>query len=136
MPNVTYTVVLHQPLEIIFQSLTNFSDTPNWQPEVIKEWSTPEGKLEVGSHVHQIRMFLGKRVESSSEVLELVQSRKMVTTSDPGTDPSVRVSYELEPLDSSETRLIFSITLEGKGLFKLFSPLIKRSLQKDVKMRF
>ena len=46
MPKVTHTTILHQPVETVFAALTNFEHTPNWQPEVIKEWHTLEGPIQ------------------------------------------------------------------------------------------
>lgn len=135
MPKVDYSVILHQPIETVWAALTDFENTPQWQPEIIREWHTPPGPIQVGDHLHQIRTFRGRRVASTSAVKEYEPERRMVNASDPTVVPWVRTAYACEPSDEG-TRLTFSIDLRGKGMFMLLSPLIRRVLHKDVVTRF
>jgi len=135
MSKVDYSVILHQPIETVWAALTDVENTPQWQPEVIREWHPPPGPIQVGDHLHQIRMFCSRRVASTSEVKEYEPGRRMVNASDPTVLPWVRTAYACEP-SGEDTRLTFSIDLRGTGLFTLLSPLIQRALRRDVVTRF
>ena len=135
MPTVVYTTILHQPIETVWAALTDFESMPQWQHEVIREWQTPPGPLTVGDQIHQIRMFRGRRIESTSQVKDYEPGRMLVAASDPAVSPWVRTAYYCAPVEDG-TQLTFSIERRGTGLFHLLSPLIQRALTRDVVTRF
>ena len=135
MVKVTYTLLIERPAEEVFAALTDLENTPNWQPQVIEEKLVSEGPLGVGSRIYQARWFRKQRIESTSEVVVFEPNRRWINVGVPRPGPKLRTEYLLEPQPES-TRFTFSIQLDGKGFFRLISPLIQRSLQKDVETRF
>lgn len=135
MVQVKHTIIVRQSAEKLFATLIDFENCKQWQTEqVIKEWYTPEGPITIGTLCHQQRMFFGKQIESVTEVVTYEPGHKFVTQSLPGDDPSTRVEYLVETVEGG-AKLDFTITLRGKGMFKLMTPIIQKSIQKDVVRR-
>jgi len=132
MVQVTHSVIFHSSSATLFAALTDFQNAPKWQPAVIEERALTDGPLQVGVKTYQKRLFMGKPVESTCEIIEFEQDRKMVCSR----EGEVRTSYLLEPIEDG-TKLTFSIDLQGKGLkWSLLQPLIKAGLTRDVVTRF
>ncbi|HLZ63521.1 MAG TPA: SRPBCC family protein [Ktedonosporobacter sp.] len=132
MVQVTHSVIFHCSPAALFAALTDFQNAPKWQPAVIEERALTDGPLQVGVTTYQKRLFMGKPVESTCEIVEFEQDRKMVCRR----EGEVQTSYILEPTNDG-TQLTFSIDLQGKGLkWTLLQPLIKAGLTKDVITRF
>jgi len=132
---IRHRVVIHRSAADIFAAVTDFAAEPRWQPAVLASRHTPPGPVQVGTRTHQVRKFFGRRIEATAEVTAFEPDRLMVCISTPEVSPVVQTTYALEPDDGS-TALTFIITLGTPGAMRLFVPIIKRSLTKDVTIRF
>jgi uncharacterized protein YndB with AHSA1/START domain len=94
-----------------------------------------EGPTAVGTRVERVAHFLGRRVEYVMEVVELVPGERIVMRSIRSPFP-MRVTYSFEDADAAT---VARVRVEGgaEGFYRiaggLMAPVVKRSLQSDVK---
>ncbi len=136
MVQVEYSTIIARPCATVFAVLTDFARTPEWQPQVIEERPIPLGPVAVGTQIYQARRFMGRRIESTSMVIEFVPDQRMVNRSASGVVPAVETAYYLVPL-AQGTQLTFRIQLTGSGMgWQLMQPIMRWALHNDVVQRF
>ena len=136
MVHIEHSVVIQRPCATVFAALTDFAHTPEWQPQVIEERPIPAGPVAVDTQIYQARRFMGRRIESTSRVVEFVPDARMVNRSAPDVVPGVETAYILTPVGGG-TQLTFHITLTGRGIgWQLLQPIMRRALRGDVVQRF
>ena len=65
-------IVIGRPVGEVFSYVSEPANLPSWQPAVV-EVRRPEGEIDVGSHFGETRNFVGKRFQTTVEVIELEQ---------------------------------------------------------------
>ena len=132
MVKVTHVVTFARPASRVFAELTDFEHAYRWQTsEVLKEWKATDQPLGIGSTIYQRRLFLGKPIESMNTVTEFEQDQKLLAQ-----NPNTRVEYLITELGKNASQLHFTIEIQLQGTQKLFAPLARRGVQKDVITRF
>ena len=91
---------------------------------------TSEGPVGVGSTSSQVIQFLGRRLESSFEVTEYEQDRKLGFKTTSGPIP-MEGGYSLES-SVGGTKLDFKIQGDSGGFFKLAEPILARMVQRQI----
>jgi uncharacterized protein YndB with AHSA1/START domain len=121
--------------EDVYAYLADPGNLPDWQGEVVEIRGATGGPLPVGAEFTEVRVFLGKRIESTLEV----------TASEPGREFSLRtrsgpvpfaVRHVLEPAGEGRTRLTLIGEAQNTGMFKLAGPLVVRAAQRRTKGDF
>jgi uncharacterized protein YndB with AHSA1/START domain len=69
-----HSVVIQRPPSEVFAYLTDVERLPEWQASANEV--RPEGELGLGTRIHEVRTFLGRRAESTLEVIEFEPDRK------------------------------------------------------------
>ena len=123
-------VVIKAPADKVFDFIANFENNPRWQSGMQEAYFTSEGPLRVGSTYAQVARFLGRRVESTFEVLAYEPGRMVKATSTSGSFP-ITFTRQVEPL-AEGTRVTAVITGEAQGFFKIAGPLLRWMAQKSV----
>lgn len=133
MAKAEHTVVVERPPDEVFAYLTNLRNVPAWQSGSV-EVREPEGSLGVGTTYVQVLKFLGRRIETTLEVVEFEPGQRFSLKTVAGPIP-FEVRHTLEPAGTG-TRL--NVTLEGKpgGFFKLAEPLVERNAQRQIEQDF
>jgi uncharacterized membrane protein len=128
-----HTVVVERPPEEVFAYLTDLSSVPSWQSGAV-EVREPEGPLGVGTSYVQVLKFLGRRIETTLEVVAFEPGRRFSLKTLSGPIP-FEVEHTLEPAGDG-TRL--RVTLEGEpaGFFRLAEPLVERNAQRQLEQDF
>ena len=70
MIRVETSVHINRPGDEVFAFISNFENNPLWQSGQVEARFASEGPLRVGSTYDQVAKFLGRRIESTFEVLE------------------------------------------------------------------
>lgn len=91
---------------------------------------TSDGPLDVGSTYAQVAKFLGRRVESTFEVIAFEPGRLVKATSTAGSFP-ITFTRIVEPLNEG-TKVLATIEGDSVGFYKLAEPLMKRLVQRSV----
>jgi len=84
---VETSVVISRPPEEVFAYISNFENNPRWQGGMKEARFISQGPLGVGSTYTQVATFLGRRVESSFEVIDYQPNRLVKATSTSGSFP-------------------------------------------------
>ncbi len=116
------TVEIKRPLDEVWDYMTNPDNMTQWISviqEVKQEGSGPVGK---GSRAHQIARFLGKRIETTTEITDWDPKRKFTANAITGPLP-----FEQTMAFSREgdlTRVDVHLKGESKGFFRLADPVV------------
>lgn len=130
MLRVETSVRINRPSDEVFDFISNFENNPLWQSGQVEARFTSEGPLRVGSTYNQVAKFLGRRIESTFEVLEYEPGRKVKAASTSGSFP-ITFTRMVEARDGGAE---VSAVVEGdaSGFFKLAEPLLARMVQRSV----
>jgi hypothetical protein len=75
--NVELSVVISRPVADVFAYVTDSRYHSQWDSGAKEVRYAPEGKVGVGSKITEVRSFLGRNIESSSEIIEYELNKKM-----------------------------------------------------------
>jgi uncharacterized membrane protein len=128
-----HTVVVERPPDEVFAYLTDLSNLPSWQSGSV-EVRKPEGSLGVGTSYVQVLSFLGKRIETTLEVVEFEPGRRFSLKTLSGPIP-FEVRHALQPAENGTT---LTVTLEGEpaGFFRLAEGLVERNAQRQIEQDY
>ena len=119
---------IRRPVEEVFAYATDPAKTPEWKSGVLECRVDPPGPIRVGSKIHTVLRFLGRRIESTAEVTELVPNRKLVQkTNSPF---PLELTCMAEPT-SAGTKVIGTAVAEPGGFFKMAEPVLGRIAKKQ-----
>jgi hypothetical protein len=98
------------------------------EDSVLESRADPPGPIRVGSKIHTVMRFLGRRIDGTAEVTELVPNRKLVQkTNSPF---PVEVTCLAEPT-SAGTKVTATAVAEPGGFFKMAEPVLVRIAKKQ-----
>ena len=128
------STVINRPLEEVFALLSNAENDPKWQSVTIEAKKTSDGPIGVGTTWRTVSRFLGRRIESESEITEYELNRKFAFKTKSGPIPfEGRMTFERV---EGGTRINLKGEAEIGGFFKLAEPLVvsigKRQLEADL----
>ena len=130
MIRVETSVVINRRPEDVFAYISNFENNPHWQGGMKEARFISQGPLGVGSTYTQVATFLGRRVESSFEVIDYQSNRLVKATSISGSFP-ITFTHIVEPVDDGTQ---VSAIVEGDAISssKLAQPLLAWMVQRSV----
>jgi uncharacterized protein YndB with AHSA1/START domain len=134
MARIEHTVEIARAPEEVFAVLTDPARLHEWQGTLVEARLEGEGPLRAGSRVHEVRTFLGKRIESTVEILEHEEPRRFVLSSSAG-PVRFRVEQTVEPAPAgSRVRVV----LEGRarGLLGVGAGVAVRAAERQLKADF
>jgi len=134
MARAEISTTIKRPVEDVFAVISNVEINPKWSSGAVEAKQTSPGPIGVGTTTRFVGKFLGRRIESESEVTEFEPNRKYSWQSKSGPFP-IQASTTFEPAEGG-TRVRTTIEAEPGGFFKLAEPLIvrmaKRQFQSDL----
>ncbi len=130
MIRVVTGVQIDKPSDEVFAFISNFENNPKWQSGQLEARFSSEGPLRVGSTYDQVAKFLGRRIESSFEVLEYEPNRTVKASSTGGSFP-ITFTRMVEPHEGG-AKVTAIIEGNASGFFKLAEPLLSRMVQRSV----
>jgi uncharacterized protein YndB with AHSA1/START domain len=92
------------------------------------EWRSPR-PLAVGSRLGFVASFLGRRLDYTYEVRELVPGERLVMSTSEGPFP-METTYTFEDADSGGTRMTLRNRGEPSGFAKVGAPLMARAMRR------
>lgn len=134
MTRAETSVVINRPVEEIEAFLNDLQNQSLWVTGYIEMRSQTEGPLRTGYRYTDVRQMLGRRLESTVELVEYVPGykRRFKTIEGP-------TSYEATlTFDSVEggTRISYTIEGEARGVFKMAEPILGRIIQRQIETDF
>ena len=130
MIRVEADVTINRSSDEVFAFLSNFENNPKWQAGMQAARFTSEGPLGIGSTYAQVAKFLGRRIESTFEVIDYEPGRMVKATSSSGSFPITFTRIAEADGDGTQVRAI--IEGDASGFFKLATPILRRLVQRSV----
>lgn len=135
--NVTTETVIDRPRAQVAAFAGNPSNAPRWYVNIKSaEWKS-EPRIAVGSRIAFVAHFLGKRIEYTYEITELVPDEKLVMRTAEGPFP-METTYTWTSVDDAHTRTRMTLRNRGepKGFASIMAPLMssamRRATEKDL----
>jgi uncharacterized membrane protein len=129
-----YSLVINQPVEKVYAYLADVRNNPKWQVGIQETRIDPDGPTMVGTKVTDVRSFIGRKLEFTYEVVEMVPNTVLSLKSLSGPFP-FRGTTTLQTRDGA-TLVSVTFEMEATGFFKLAEGLVASSLKKDVETSF
>jgi uncharacterized protein YndB with AHSA1/START domain len=124
-------VIVERPIEEVFTFATDPDNDTLWQSTSLKTEQTSEGPVDVGTTFRNTSKFLGRRIESTYEVIENEPPHKQCVRITSGPIPGVGC-YLFEPTDDGgSTRFTQRFEAEVGGFFRLADPLAGRAIRRQ-----
>ena len=134
MITVEVSEIINRPIEEVFAFVADNRNDVRWQDGLIEVKLTPDGPVGVGTQVHTVRKFMGRRIESTGVITELIPDRKSAfkTLDGPG---QVEGYTTFDPVEGG-TRITAHMEMKSAGFMAVAEPLVssglRRSLQKNL----
>lgn len=130
MVRIEHSVTIDRPPSEVFEYISDPTNLPEWQSTALEGRMESPGPLGLGARAVEVRKFLGRRMESTMEVIGYEPDRELSFEVVSGPVP-FRVSERLSPTTGG-TRI--DIVLEGEpgGFFKLAEPLVARAAKRQL----
>ena len=130
MIKVEASVTIECSSDEVFEFLSNFENNPRWQAGMREAKFTSDGPLRAGSTYAQVARFLGRRIESTFEVIDYEPGRMVKATSTSGSFPITFTRIVEAKEDGVHVKAI--IEGDASGFFKLATPILRRMVQRSV----
>ena len=122
---------IRQPPDEVFATLADFEANPRWQKGMKTCRFVTEPPLRVGSRYEQEASFLGRKILSLFEVVELEPGRSITITTIESSFP-ITVTRTVEPDGEGGSRVRAEVTGDATGFFRIARPLLARMVQRSV----
>jgi uncharacterized protein YndB with AHSA1/START domain len=125
------SVVVQRPIDEVFAYFTDPATLPEWQASALEAQLEGEGPMRAGSRAVETRKFLGRRMESTMEVLEYEPPRRFTIKASAGPVP-FQVTSDLSEEDG-DTLVRSVVEGEPGGFFRLAEPLVVRAVERELR---
>ena len=140
MVDVSTETVIDRPVAEVAAYAADPSNAPEWYANIESaDWQT-EPPLQLGSRVTFVAHFLGRRLEYTYEIAELMPGERLVMRTSQGPFP-METTYTWTPAGSTaegpgSTRMTLRNRGEAAGFSKLMAPFMapamRRAIRKDL----
>jgi uncharacterized membrane protein len=133
--DVLTEIVIDRPVARVSEFAADPSNAPVWYDNIDSvRWET-ESPVQLGTAVTFVARFLGRRLEYTYEVTELVPGERLVMRTQEGPFP-METTYTWSPAGNDATRMTLRNRGKPAGFAKVLSPLMapamRRANRKDL----
>lgn len=122
MASVERTVTVDKPVDRVWDYLTDFRSTEEWDPPTVSTERT-SGDGGVGTTYHNTSSFLGKKTEVDYEVVESVRHERFVLRGDAGS-VQLRDTITFAATAGGGTAVTYHARFEPHGAATIVAPLL------------
>ncbi len=132
MAHAENTVIIHRPVESVFDFVLNGANNKLWRSSVLDIKPLSPAPYGVGSRFEQGLKGPGGRIAGDYEITELRTNEllRFQVIAGPARPTGL---YRFQPRDGG-TELTFVLDYQAKGLSRLMEPMIQRSMEQEVRM--
>jgi uncharacterized protein YndB with AHSA1/START domain len=132
--DVTVETRIDRPVEDVAAFAGDPGNAPSWYVNIESvRWQTPP-PVQVGSRMDFVASFLGRRIEYTYEVVDLVPGKRLVMRTAQGPFP-MQTTYTWEPAEGG-TRMTLRNNGEPSGFARIAGPVMelamRRAMTKDL----
>ncbi|UCD81265.1 MAG: SRPBCC family protein [Desulfobacterales bacterium] len=126
------SVVIEQPVEKVFEFVTDIKNNPQWQTDILELAITSNGPFELGSTYRCVNRFMGRRIETEGVITDYQPDRacSFRITSGSVTGES---SFLFEAVNGNGETKFTTIAELDLGYFKLGKIIVKRKIYQQLK---
>lgn len=133
--DVVTETIIDRPIEVVSSYAIDPSNAPNWYANIESvEWKTPLPAA-IGAKVAFVARFLGRRLEYTYELCDVVPGERLVMRTSEGPFPMETI-YTWAPVGFGSTRMTLRNRGEPVGFSKLLAPFMapamRRANRKDL----
>ena len=133
--DVLTEIDIARPVDVVSAFAADPSNAPTWYDNIESvEWKTPP-PARVGSKMTFVARFLGRRLEYTYELIELVAGERLVMRTAQGPFP-METTYTWRAVDGSATHMTLRNRGEPAGFSKAMAPFMagamRRANRKDL----
>jgi uncharacterized membrane protein len=133
--DVLVETIIERPCAEVAAYAGDPDNAPEWYENIQSvEWKTQKA-LHIGSRMTFVARFLGKRLEYTYELVDVVPGQRLVMRTSEGPFP-METTYTFEALDERRTRMTLRNRGEPSGMFRLAAPVMalamRRATSKDL----
>jgi Polyketide cyclase / dehydrase and lipid transport len=129
MPRYRATLETTRRLERVFTYLSNLSNSPEWNPGVIKASGGDDGPLGCGSTFDVRAEVLGRKIRFNYQIIAFDPPRSVTLRGDSA------LAVAIEQIDLAPTRtgcrITYDADLKPKGALMMLEPLLARRFKAD-----
>ncbi len=130
MAKVEGSVVIGRSIEEVFAFVTDLGNALKWQTGIVEARQTSDGPVQVGAAYKYVAEVLGRRMDTSGEVVAFDPPHRYAWKATSGPFPMSGETH-CETVDGG-TRVTDRIEAEPGGFFKLAEGLLARQMQGQV----
>ena len=118
MPGHEASVVIHRPVEDVFEYMDDISHEHEWQPRLAEWEQIPSGPAAVGTRRRYVSEFMGRRVENTYVIRTYEPNRRLLleTTEDSSISTTTEIRWKPVP---GGTQVTMSVDGRAKGALRL-----------------
>jgi uncharacterized protein YndB with AHSA1/START domain len=128
MLKMEFSIHIDRPVAEVFEYLADPAKLPEWS-SIIDEARPAETPIHVGTKVQTRAKLLGRKLESSYDVIEYEVNKRFVTKTDRPFPLTRADTYQSE---GNGTRVVLAVEAEPGGFFRLGEPILARIMKKQV----
>ena len=133
--DVLTETVIDRPVDVVATYAADPSHAPEWYSNIDTVTWVTEPPAQVGSRVAFVARFLGRRLEYTYELVELVPGERLVMRTQEGPFP-METTYTWAPAGEAATRMTLRNRGEPAGFSRVLAPFMapamRRANRKDL----
>jgi len=127
--DVVTEIAIDRPIEIVSAYAADPSNAPEWYVNIASvEWKTAP-PLATGSKLAFVAHFLGRRLEYTYEIVELVPGARLVMRTAEGPFP-METTYQWAPSGPDRTRMTLRNRGQPSGFSKWVAPMMEAAMRR------
>jgi uncharacterized membrane protein len=127
--DVITDIVIDRPVNVVAAYAADPTNAPEWYSNIDSVvWKT-DPPVQVGSAMTFVARFLGRRLEYTYEVVELVANERLVMRTQQGPFP-METTYTWMPAGDGRTRMTLRNQGEPAGFSKLTAPVMRPAMRR------
>jgi uncharacterized membrane protein len=131
MAVIKETVEIKCPADKVFAYAADAKSWPKWHLSMLEANQTSSGQLGIGTTFGGVNKVMGRRMPWTSKVTEYIANKKWCETISSGST-LIEEQITFDPIEGG-TKFTEVYDMKVGGFLKLLSPMVKSSMQKEMK---